>query len=445
VIISNDAGKESLKKIYSCVMKSSEAASPASQRQEATSQQHLSAESQESVKRQQSAKTRLYHAFMDFEIENEDLVTVDEFLQTAEFVQAKKSFVDYFKTEEGFEVGIQHLHQRFDKSRNSLKGEKSIATPLYVKEKDIKSLPANQEGEGPSISPDIDALRLETNKEAEARISALDDKYSVTKSVDHPAANDPVFEIDRQEDTLKVQEPLGSLSASPVPATTEKIIIPASELETQIPQATKSVSVETVPEIKTEKVLVNQIGEEQVVAPENVEPGQQEDRVRDDLEMDKKMEIKKCVEDTLDSMRRIKNVLSSREDYRLADLFENPDFLSVEANNLEDIVASEEVNIEGVTNSLKRIAESFYFMQPHGANASHDDYDSLAVLTTSINYFEQSIYGLVKSLKSNYQDSRTHEEAIMDLVKYGELAMSYVEEANKKIQKRRYDEEFIQV
>jgi hypothetical protein len=46
------------------------------------------------------------------------------------------------------------------------------------------------------------------------------------------------------------------------------------------------------------------------------------------------MEIKKCVEDTLDSMRRIKNVLSSREDYRLADLFENPDFLSVEANKL---------------------------------------------------------------------------------------------------------------
>jgi hypothetical protein len=172
----------------------------------------------------------------------------------------------------------------------------------------------------------------------------------------------------------------------------------------------------------------------------------QENHVEDDIEVARKMETKKLLENSSDSMRRLVNVLRYREDDRLADLFERPDFLLVEAQNLEDIEQSNEIDLGEINTSLKRLAQGFYEMTPHGPNASHDDLDNLHDLNSSMNDLGHSVYDLVKSIKENYRDSYQNKEIeFNELIKNGEFALVSLEEAISKVQRRRDYGEFIQV
>jgi hypothetical protein len=183
----------------------------------------------------------------------------------------------------------------------------------------------------------------------------------------------------------------------------------------------------------------------QEVKTENVTE-EKESRVEDDIEIAKKVETKRLLENSSESMRRVVNVLRYREDYRLADLFERPDFLLVEAQNLEDVEHSNEIDLGKVNSSLKRLAQGFYEMVPHGPNASHDDLDNLHDMNSSMNDLGHSVYDLIKSIKENYHDSNPDKEAeFNDLVKNGEVALASLEDAILKIQRRRDYGEFIQV
>lgn len=406
-----------------------------------------SPESQEKIKREQSAKARLYAAFVDHEIEKGNLFTVDEFLQTSEFAEAKKSFVDYFKTEEGFDVGISHIHQRFDKSRDSLKGAKDSTVPPTVVNQDLKDSPVKQENEIPLITLDTDSLRLETDKEAEARIKALDAKYSVTKSTDQSAANDPIFETNQQEDTIKVVEPVDTLDTPPVPSAAEKII-PASESQNQIPEvmgSTESPQEEIVtdPNLGENEVGVPDLGtalnstEQAQAVSEPVQEIEAEnspvtaevfspngDRAEQKVNTPESVEsptevfdpeVKKAFENVVESSIKLLNKLDERDRDGLNDLISGPSVRRF-ARAIADIRDSQKLD-DGLLNSLNQATDALAEFGVPQEDRLSEDIESLKRLRDTVSDLGQDVGAFGKKIRDTYGDkAEPHIKLLVNLL-----------------------------
>lgn len=279
------------------------------------------------------AQRNIKHAFWDFE--SEGGVNVNDFLESDHFKKMEKNHVDFFKTENGLTEAVDFLHSKYSTPLNSLNeeipSESKISTP-DVSENSLR-LETDEEVDARLKALD-DKYRVITKIDNSDDISfiqhpANDSAFGykkelpVEKNTHEEAANDAVFKVEEikplndvvvtsptnqnQEVVVKqdvsANEQVQADKEAPIESESiprdivqdkapflrdsidlinersERInneVTPNQDINTvqEIlqPQATESVPDETVRETKTEEVVADQIGEEQVANPENVEP-----------------------------------------------------------------------------------------------------------------------------------------------------------------------------